>query len=181
MDYVPRCQCGCLAATWPSSRRSWRRCASRASRPTRLRWSHRNAAVRDDDATELLSAAVSLLQDDLARNDARKAGALRIAWDELREFEVRVDPDLRVKVDGLIGRPPTEVDTAAKADIGLRGLFLRESRLLRHVDAGGRSIAGLFAAADQRQLAQAWLAACIAAEDGRNGQQIAPRRRRSRC
>jgi hypothetical protein len=128
--------------------------------------------VRDDDATELLSAAVSLLQDDLARNDARTAGALRIAWDELSEFEVRVDPDLRVRVDGLIGRPPVEVDTASKADIGLQALFLRERRLLRQVDAGGRSIAGLFAVADQRQLAQAWLAACIAAEEGRTGQRL---------
>ena len=129
-------------------------------------------AVRDDEATDVLSAAVSLLHDDLARNDARTAGALRIAWDELGEFEVRVDPDLRVRVDGLIGRPQAQVDTAAKADIGLGGLFLRDSRLLRQVDAGGRSIAGLFAAADQRQVAQAWLAACIAAEDGRTGQQM---------
>ena len=130
------------------------------------------SGVRDGDATELLSAAVSLLQDDLARNDARTAGALRIPWDELREFEVRIDPDLRVRVDGLIGRPPAEVDTASKADIGLQALFLRDSRLLRQVDAGGRSIAGLFAGADQRQLAQAWLAACIAAEEGRTGQRL---------
>lgn len=128
--------------------------------------------VRDDDARDLLSAAVSLLQDDLARNDPRTAGALRIAWDELREFEVRVDPDLRVRVDGLTGRPPAEVDTASKADIGLQALYLRDSRLLRQVDAGGRSIAGLFAAVDQRQVAQAWLAACIAAEDGRTGQRL---------
>jgi hypothetical protein len=127
---------------------------------------------RDDDATELLSRAVSLLHDDLARNDAPTAGALKISWDELREFEVRVDPYLRVRVDGLIGRPPAEVDTASTADIGLHAIYLRESRLLRHVDAGGRSIAGLFAAADQRQIAQAWLAACIAAEEGRTGPRL---------
>ena len=130
------------------------------------------SGVRDEDATELLSAAVSLLQDDLARNDAQTAGALKISWDELRDFEVRVDPDLRVRVDGLVGRPSAEVDTASKADIGTQALYLRESRLLRQVDAGGRSIAGLFAAADQRQLAQAWLAACIAAEEGRTGQRL---------
>ena len=130
------------------------------------------SGIRDDDATELLSAAVSLLQDDLARNDARTAGALKVSWDELREFEVRVAPDLRVRVDGLIGRPPAEVETASKADIDLQAIYLRESRLLRQVDAGGRSIAGLFAAADQRQLAQAWLAACIAAEEGRTGQRL---------
>lgn len=130
------------------------------------------SAIRDDEATDLLSAAVSLLHDDLARNDARTAGALRIAWDELGEFEVRVDPDLRVMVNGLVGRPPTEVDTASTADRGLRALFLRDSRLLRQVDAGGRSIAALFAEADQRQVAQAWLAACIAAEEGRTGQRL---------
>lgn len=130
------------------------------------------SAVRDDDATELFAAAVSLLQDDLARNDAQMAGALTVGWDRLREVEVRIDPDLRVRVSGLIGVPPVEVDVATKADVSSGVLFLRDSRLLRQVDGGGGAVAGLFVSSDQRHLAQAWLAACVAAEEGRTAQRL---------
>jgi hypothetical protein len=131
-----------------------------------------DAAVPDDDATELFVAAVSLLQDDLARNDPRTAGALSAVWDRLSDIEVRIDPDLRVRVDGLIGRPPVEIDIATKADVGSGVLFLRDVRLLRQVDGGGRALAGLFHAADQRHLAQAWLAACVAADEGRTAHRL---------
>jgi hypothetical protein len=131
-----------------------------------------DSAQRDDDATELLASAVSLLQDDLARNDPRTAGQLANGWDRLRTFEVRIDPDLRVRVDGLAGRQPAEIDVATKADVMRDVLFLRHSRLLRHVDGGGRAIASLFTTADRRQLAQAWLAACVGADEGRTAQQL---------
>ena len=100
---------------------------------------------------------MSLLQDDLARNDPRTAGQLSIGWDQLRTFRVRIDPDLRVRVDGLAGRQPAEINVATKADVTRDVLFLRHSRLLRHVDGGRRAIASLFTTADRRQLAQAWL------------------------
>ena len=61
------------------------------------------SAERDDDATELLASAASLLQDDLVRNEPHMAEALSIGWDRLREFQVRIDPDLRVRVTGLAG------------------------------------------------------------------------------
>ncbi|MGH9128835.1 MAG: sacsin N-terminal ATP-binding-like domain-containing protein [Acidimicrobiales bacterium] len=130
------------------------------------------AAVRDDDAGELFGAAVSLLQEDLVRNDPRTAGALALPWDRLRDFEVRVDDDLRVRVDGLVGRAPVEIEVATKADVTAGVLFLRDERLLRQVDGGGRAVAGLFAAADRRRIAQAWLAAYVAAEEGRTAQRL---------
>jgi hypothetical protein len=131
-----------------------------------------DSAQRDDDATDLLASAVSLLQDDLARNDSRTAGALSIGWDRLRDFEVRVDPELRLQVHGLIGRPPVNIEVPTKADVASDVLFMRDSRLLRQVEAGGRAIASLFSPADRRQLAQAWLAACVAAGEGRTAQRL---------
>lgn len=80
-------------------------------------------AQRDADATELLTSAVSLLQDDLARNDPRTAGQLSISWDKLRAFEVRIDSDLRVRVGGLVGKPPVEIDVATKSDVSSDVLF----------------------------------------------------------
>ena len=59
-----------------------------------------------------------------------------------------------------------------KADVTRDVLFLRDPRLLRQVEAGGRAIASLFATADRRHLAQAWLAACVAADEGRPAQQL---------
>lgn len=130
------------------------------------------AAQPDGDATELLASAVALLQDDLVRNEPTTAAALSITWDRLRRFEVRVDPDLRVVVEAIAGRPPLTVDVATKADVTRDVLFLRDARLLRQVEIGGRAIAGLFSTADRRQLAQAWLAACVAADEGRQAQRL---------
>jgi hypothetical protein len=130
------------------------------------------AAIPDSDATELFGAAVSVLQEDLARNDPITAGALVVAWDRLREFEVRIDPDLRVCVDGLVGGRSVEIEVATKADVNRNVLFLRNIDLLTQVAAGGRAIAGLFSPADRRQLAKAWLAAAIQAEAGRKAELI---------
>ncbi|GAA1570107.1 hypothetical protein GCM10009827_109930 [Dactylosporangium maewongense] len=129
-------------------------------------------AVRDEATTALFAAAVARLQEDLARNDARTAGMLTVGWDLFGEIAVHVDPGLRVRVDGLKGRGPVEIEVVAKVDVGTRVLYLRDDRLLRQVDGGGRAVAGLFAGADQRHLAQAWLAACVAADDGPAAQPI---------
>lgn len=130
------------------------------------------AAIPDGDATELLGAAVCLLQEDLARNDPLTAGALAIGWDRLQQFEARIDPDLRVHVDGLVGGRSVEVEVATKADVARAVLFLRDTDLLGQVAAGGRAIAGIFSAANRRQLAQAWLAAVVQAEGGRRAELI---------
>lgn len=130
------------------------------------------SGVRDPDATDLFGAAVRLLHEDLARNDPRAAAALVIGWDSLQGFDVRVDPDLRVRVDGPGVQKPVLVDTASKVDVASRVCFLRDARLLRQVETGGRAIAGLFPGVDPRQLSQAWLAACIAAEEGRTAKRL---------
>jgi len=102
-----------------------------------------DGAIPDADASELLASAVALLQNDLARNEPRAAAALTVGWDRLREFQVRVDPDLSVRVEGLAGGRTSEIEVATKADVSCDVLFLRDSGRLRQVDGGGRAIAGL--------------------------------------
>jgi hypothetical protein len=126
----------------------------------------------DDDATTLYAAAVSLLQVDLARNDPATAGLLSLSWDQLRALRVHIDPDLRVQVDGLAGHGSIQIEVTTKADAGRETLFLRHADLLSRVDGAGRAVAGLFATADFRQLAQAWLAACVAAAEGQTAQRL---------
>lgn len=125
------------------------------------------AAAPDNEQTTLLQAAVAHLQEDLARNLPSAIGALTIRWEDLRQFEVRIDPHLRVRVEGLEERPDAEIEVAVKADPARRVLFVRDATDLRRVDGGGRAIAGLFTSPDRHRLAQAWLAAWVEAEDGR--------------
>jgi hypothetical protein len=129
-------------------------------------------AVRDGDATELFSLAVGHLQEDLARNAPAQAAALTVTWADLNEFEVRVDPDLRVVVDELDRASTTEVRVQAKLEAKRGALFLECSDRMRHVDAGGSAVASLFKTASRRQVSQAWLAACVAAEDGRQARRL---------
>lgn len=129
---------------------------------------HTDTAIRDDDATSLFGAAVALLQEDLVRNDPASIEALAIRWDLLRQFEVRIDPGLRVHVDSLPGQPDIEVPV--KADPARRVIFVRDADYLRQVNRGGRAVAGLFKSHERHRLAQAWLAAWVAAEDGRTAQ-----------
>ncbi len=131
-----------------------------------------SVASIDEEATSVLRSAVPLLHEDLARNEPAAAGVLRVGWTGLSEFVVRIDSELRVRIDGLIGHPSVEFPVAAKADVEAGALYLSDRHVLRQVDGGGRAIAALFAA-DQRQIAQAWLAACIAAEEGRAAQELA--------
>ncbi len=130
-----------------------------------------DSAVIDDEATETLRLAVPLLHEDLARNDPATDGSLRIPWSNLESFEVRVDPNLSIRVDGLVGDRAADVPVAATAQASDSALYLVAPSLLRQVDGGGRAIAGLFGA-DARRVSQAWLAACIAAEEGREAQRM---------
>jgi hypothetical protein len=130
------------------------------------------AATADEDSTELLGRAVSLLRQDLILNDPAAASALTISWDELQEFEVRVDPKLRVRVELGSGRPSVEIEVAARADKVLRILFLRNVDFLRKVDGAGSAIARLFTTPSPRPLAHAWLVACIDAEEGRTAKRL---------
>ena len=125
----------------------------------------------DEEATDLLGRAIPLLREDLARNDPETAAALQIGWDRLTSLEVRVAPDLRVRVDGLPDGVLSIVPVDAKTNPDNNVLYLRDASLLPRVEGGGRAIAGLFAA-DRRRVAQAWLAACDSARAGRNAERI---------
>jgi hypothetical protein len=61
------------------------------------------SAGADEEATELLRAAVPLLREDLARNDPATERSLRLDWSNLETFEVRIVDELRVRVSGLVG------------------------------------------------------------------------------
>ena len=123
----------------------------------------------DEEGTELLRLAVPLLREDLARNEPALSGALTVPWEQLEVFEVRVDPDLSVRVDGEgLG---VSVAITARADPTTGMLVLSSPEVLPLVDDGGRAIGALFRS-DRRRVAQAWLAACVAAEHGRRTRRI---------
>lgn len=127
-------------------------------------------AWRDEEATSVMRTAAQLLREDLARNDPATASALEVGWDRLTEFEVRIAPELSVRIAGLATDGLT-VRVIAKAEPDAAVLYLSDPELLARVDAGGRAIAGLFAA-DHRRVAQAWLAACDGAQAGREAQRL---------
>ncbi len=127
---------------------------------------HGTTVELDEEATDLLQAAVSLLREDFARNDPETGKLLRISWDQLSRFEVRVAPDLRVEIVDVPKLGPLTVPVKAIADSGTSTLYVTKSSLMRSVDAGGQAIAGLFTA-NRRSVAQAWLAACDSALSGK--------------
>jgi hypothetical protein len=124
---------------------------------------HGTSAEVDQEATDLLRAAVLLLRDDFARNDPETGKLLRISWDQLSRFEVRVAPDLRVEIVDVPKCGPLTVPVNAISDSRAFTLYLTKSSLIRNVEAGGRAIAQLFTA-NRRSVAQAWLAACESAK-----------------
>lgn len=123
-----------------------------------------DAAVTDDEATRLWRSAIALLQEDLALNAPAAATALRTTWDKLSTFNVRTNGDLSVRVTGFSGGRQAEIPVRAKIDADMRTVFLANPRDLRRVDGGGHALASLFDT-DPRQIAQAWLAACAAADE----------------
>jgi hypothetical protein len=127
---------------------------------------HGTAVEVDEEATALLQAAVLLLREDFARNDPETGKLLRIPWDQLSRFEVRVAPDLRVEIVDVPNRGPLTVPVNAIADSRASTLFVTKSSLMRSVEAGGQAIAGHFTA-NRRSVSQAWLAACDSAKSGR--------------
>jgi len=127
---------------------------------------HGATAAVDEEATDLLRAAVSLLREDFARNDPETGNSLRISWDQLSGFEVRVVPDLRVEIAGVPKLGPLAVPANAITDLRTSTLYITNPSLMTSVEAGGQAIAGLFTA-NRRRVAQAWLAACVSAKSGR--------------
>ena len=120
----------------------------------------------DPDATKLFRSALTVLRDDLARNDPELAGGLRVFWDTLHDFTVRVHPSLFLKVHLGTDESSQGYATAADArvDRNRQAVFIRDWKALARVDGVGRALAALFEG-NTRSVAQAWLAAWDRAEE----------------
>ena len=125
------------------------------------------SADADPEATELFQKALSLLEEDLARNDPQLAGGIQVPWETLGRFDVLVHPSLSLRVhvglDGSGKKYVSEVD--AKVDATGGCMFISSPSVLSRVDGGGRALAELFEG-NTRRLAHAWRAACDQAEEG---------------
>ena len=121
----------------------------------------------DPEATELFQNALSLLKEDLARNDPQLAAAIRVSWDTVGAYDVRVHPSLSLRVRaGLNGSRKEYLSYVdARVDEAHGSMFVSRPSLLPRVDGGGRALAALFEG-NTRRLAQAWRAACDRAEEG---------------
>ena len=130
-------------------------------------------ADEDPEATELFQKALSLLEEDLARNDPLLAASIRVPWEAVAGFDVRIHPSLSLRVnsasDGTGKKYASEI--GAKVDAALGRMFIRRSSVLQRVDGGGRALAALFEGS-ARRLAQAWRAACDQAEEGIDARRI---------
>jgi hypothetical protein len=124
----------------------------------------------DPVATATFRAAARLLKEDLVRNDPQTERALTVGWDDLFDFVVRIDEDLQVRAEMPDGSALI-LAVDAKASRDERSIYLRDVDLLGRVGGGGRAVASLFEA-DQRLLAQAWLAAMEAEESGREAVEL---------
>ena len=136
-------------------------------------------AEADPEATELFQKALSLLEEDLARNDPQLSAGIRVPWDTVAGFDVRIHPSLSLRVHAGLASPDkkyiSEVDAKANATLG--SIFISRSSVLPRVDGGGRALAALFEG-NSRRLAQAWRAACDQAEVGIEARRVELARQR---
>ena len=123
-------------------------------------------ATLDPEATELFQRGISLLQEDLARNDPELAAGIPVSWDTVGTYDVRVHPSLSLRVHegtgGLRDGYVSEVD--ARVDKARGTMFVRNSSLVPRVEGGGRALAAMFEG-NSRRLALAWRGACDLAEE----------------
>lgn len=124
----------------------------------------------DAATTDKFRSAARLLKEDLVRNDPATERAGKVPWDELVKFEIRVDDNLQVEAE-LPDGSRLKIAVDSKASITDQAVFLREPGLLDRLSGGGRAVATLFAA-DQRLVAQAWLAAIEAERSGREAVEL---------
>ena len=126
-----------------------------------------SVAEVDEEATELFQKAVSLLEEDLARNDHQLSAGIQVPWETLHGFDVRIHPSLSLRIrtgsDDSVQEYVSEIE--AKADVASGSMFIKHLTVLPRVDGGGRALAALFEG-NARRLAQAWRAACDQAEEG---------------
>ena len=132
-------------------------------------------AAEDLESTEMFQKALGLLEEDLARNDPTLAAGIRVPWEVVGGFDVRVHPSLSLRVHAIGEEYVSKID--AKVDAALGSMFISRSSILPRVDGGGRALAELFEG-NTRRLAQAWRAACDKAEEGIEAHRIELARQR---
>ena len=127
----------------------------------------------DPESSDFFRSAVQQLQEDLGRNDPQLAESVRIPWDCLIGFSVRVHPSLMLDVTVRQGSTSKvyDIEVAAKVDSHRCAVLVRSPSELPRVDGGGRALAALFGG-DPRRLAQAWRAACDRAGTGVEAQPL---------
>lgn len=135
----------------------------------------------DPKSTDFFRAALQQLREDLGRNDQQLAKSVRIPWDRLTGFSVRIDPSLALAVTVRQGSNAEvyEIEVPAKVDSRRCAVFVKSPSELMRVDGGGRALSTLFEG-DPRRLAQAWRAACDQAESGREAQPLELAEQRAR-
>jgi len=154
-------------------------------RVTPLDWTafdvvHPEAAVVDEEQTQIARLALAHLRADLERNAPAVAKALRIGWDELQQFVVKELPSLGLRTTYPRLRGVGLLDVSSWLDHAAGTIYVRDLRALPRADGGGQAIASLFAQ-HHRQVAQAWRVAYDAAEDGRRAELIRTAEERARA
>ena len=114
----------------------------------------------DSESTDFFQSALEQLQGDLGRNDPQLAESIKIPWDSLFGFSVRVHPSLTLSVTIPKGGTISvhKIEVVARVDRNRSAIFVRDTSDLPLVDGGGRALATLFEG-DPRRLAYAWRAA----------------------
>ena len=128
-------------------------------------------AEEDVAATALFRSAITLLREDLARNEPELAKNMAVSWETLEEFVVSVHPNLTLRIRAIEAECISEV--AAKVDMNRRMVFVSERSMLPSADEGGRALAALFQG-NARHLSQAWRTAWDKAEKAEKRRVVKP-------
>ncbi|WBP88096.1 sacsin N-terminal ATP-binding-like domain-containing protein [Kitasatospora cathayae] len=102
-----------------------------------------DGAELDPWLTESFRNAVTGLQDRLVRDEPAAAEAFK-EWAWLAGLEVRILPELRIRLDLGEGRDPLEVRVDAQIDRQANAMFLVDPKALRSTWGGGHAVAGYF-------------------------------------
>jgi hypothetical protein len=132
----------------------------------------------DEWASEIFPRAVRNLQSDLSMNDPGAEQALTVPWDQLVGYEVRVLPELNLRVNHPQLKGRSSISVGAWIDQSQRTLYLRDAAEAGRVATGGSALASLFGI-DARRIAQAWMAAWSDGVDGHNAEAITLASRRA--
>ncbi len=121
-------------------------------------------AAADPARSALARSALSLLLDELVRDDPALAASADRAADLARDLSVLIHDDLHV-IALLAGHGPVQVPTRAHLDRSRAVLHVQQGEHAGDWQVGGRAVAALFAE-DRQKVAYAWAAMWARAEGG---------------